>query len=120
MLRRLLLLLTFSPCVIAAPLTLVCYDELDRKSTILSLDADTNRVVVEESGDAFACAPGFEKYCTTSEGEVVETDSALRVSWVRELSGERSVYEVNKDDLAYTAEYAGAVWASRCERLYMK
>ncbi|MEQ8289694.1 MAG: hypothetical protein RIB78_08205 [Gammaproteobacteria bacterium] len=117
---RLLLLLVFSPAVMAAPLTLVCYDELDRKSTILTFAADSNRVMVEESGDAFACAPDFEMYCTTSAGEVVDTGNAWRVSWVRELSGERSVYEINKENLAYTAEYAGAVWASRCERLYMK
>lgn len=120
MLRLFAILILCSPAFVAAEETLVCYDELDRKSTILTFNLATERVTVEESGDAFACAPGFEMYCTTSTGTVEETPALLRFSWVRELSGERSIYEVNKENLTYTAEYAGAVWASRCEEAMLK
>ena len=98
----------------ASPI-LVCFDELGRKSTVLAFEENTTRVVVEESGDEFACAPDFAEYCTTSEGALVETASSWQVSWVRELSGEQSVYDIDKQSLTYTAEYAGAVWASICE-----
>lgn len=113
--RLLLTVILCSPALVAAQEILVCYDELGRKSTILTFNLATERVTVEESGDEFVCAADFKKYCTTSEGTLEQTPTLLTFSWVRELSGERTVYEVNTDNLTYIGQYAGGIWEGQCE-----
>ena len=118
--RVVFVLLCLMHSLLSASPILMCFDELGRKSTILTFAETSTRVVVEESGDEFVCAPDFAEFCTTSEGRLEDSAESWVVRWVRELSGEESVYEINKTSLEYTAEYAGAVWASRCELLNEK
>ena len=107
--------MTASLMACAAPQKLTCYDEIGRKSTIIEYDLAKPDAIIKESGDEFLCEPGMDIYCTTTAGKLEVSSSSLIVTWTRELSGEESVYDINREDLNYMGEFAGALWQGRCE-----
>ena len=106
--------ISLSTCATSQKLT--CYDELDRKSTIIEYNVSKSDAIVKESGDEFLCEPIMAVFCTISDGRLEVTDSSLIFTWTRELTGEESIYEVNRNDYSYTGEYAGAFWQGLCEQ----
>ena len=112
-----LLLFVLPACALQPAETLVCYDELDRKSYILEFDPAGQKVTVKESADEFACKPGMDVYCTISTGEFKERAGSWEFSWIRTaLNDEPTRLDVHKTDLDYVGEYAGALWQGQCER----
>ena len=97
--------------------TLVCDDELERKSYILEFDPAGTEVVVKESADEFVCEAGMDIYCTTSTGTFEDRISTWFFSWIRTaLTDEPTTLEVNKTDLSYTGEFSGAPWQGQCQQ----